>query len=103
MEAVQNVVIAFGVFLGACAAVTALGSAWSTIQKFRKPAVDGDKKLEAHDRMLDNDNRRINELEESNRLILRGQMQLITHELDGNHIDKLREVRDAMEQYLIDK
>lgn len=52
---------------------------------------------------LARDKRRIDTLEESVKLLLRGQMQLITHELDGNHVDKLAEVRDAIHDHLLER
>lgn len=52
---------------------------------------------------LARDKRKIDTLEESVKLLLRGQMQLITHELDGNHVDKLAEVRDAIHDHLLER
>ena len=34
---------------------------------------------------------------------MRGVMQLMSHEIDGNHTAQLRETRDDMEKYLINK
>ena len=59
--------------------------------------------LERHTEYLANDKQRLDEVEDSNRLILRGLMQIMTHEIDGNHVSQLKEVRDEMENYLINK
>ena len=59
--------------------------------------------VRAHDQRLANDHRRLSELETSDRLIMRGVMQLMSHEIDGNHTAQLKETRDDMERYLINK
>lgn len=56
-----------------------------------------------HGRMLDNDNRRINDQDESQKLLLGGMLQLINHEIDGNHTAQLHEQRNKIEQYLINR
>lgn len=91
------------VLLSLCGAVSAAGLAWSYVQRWRKPGRDLAGKVDAQAKMLDNDNRRIGELQEGNRLVIRGLMQLMEHEIDGNHVDRLREARDEMQQYLIDR
>lgn len=56
-----------------------------------------------HGMMLDNDNRRINDQDESQKLLLGGMLQLINHEIDGNHTAQLHEQRNKIEQYLINR
>lgn len=103
MVGYEQIVGAVVVFLALCGAVASVGAAWNCIKAWRKPSRDIANRVERHSEFLDRDNRRIGDLEESNRLIMRGVMQLMSHEIDGNHVDKLRDARDAMEQYLISK
>lgn len=103
MEQWDSVVIAFGVFLGACAAITAAGSAWSVIQRFRKPAIDVAETVEEHGRMLDNDNKRIKEVVAGVNLLLKSNMQLLSHEIHGNHVDQMIETHDEIQEYLINR
>lgn len=56
-----------------------------------------------HGMMLDNDNRRLNDQDESQKLLLGGMLQLINHEIDGNHTAQLHDQRDKIEQYLINR
>lgn len=93
----------FSVLLAVCAAITCAGGALAVVQRVRKPGRDMAATVDHHAACLDRDNKRIADLEDSNRLMLRAQMQLITHEIDGNHVDKLIEVRDAMERFLIER
>ena len=103
MEQLNDIVIAFGVFIGACAAVTAAGSAWNVIQRWRKPTVDVADTVEAHGRMLDNDNKRIKEVVAGVNLLLKSNMQLLSHEIHGNHVDQMIETHDEIQEYLINR
>lgn len=62
-----------------------------------------DKHAEHVDACLARDKERLDDIEASSKLTLRALMQLITHELDGNHVDKLAEVRDAIHDHLIER
>lgn len=89
------------------AGVVTIGGAYAVIDrimtKARAPHDELERQVSEHEDKLDNDHKRIGELEESNRLIMRGVMQLMSHEIDGNHRDQLQATRDEMEQYLINK
>lgn len=99
----QDIAVAACVLLALCGAVSVVGSAVDRLRQWRKPSRDNEKTLQAHSRMLDNDNKRLKDLETGNNLLIKGMMQLMTHEIDGNHVDKLQQARDEMQQYLIDR
>ena len=74
----------------------------------KKPDINRDEKLKGHDEMLDNDNKRINELEkkaeeteEALQIIMKSMLALMSHSIDGNHTDELKKARDDMQEYLI--
>lgn len=72
---------------------------------FMKPSDDISEikeRLDSHDQMLDNDNKRITKVEEMERLTLRGINLLLSHEIDGNDISKLKDFSQEVESYLID-
>lgn len=56
-----------------------------------------------HGDKLDKDHIRLTELEESNRIIMRALMAMLSHEINGNSDDKLRASFDEIQQYLIDR
>ena len=89
------------------AGIATIGGAMSIVERYSEKAKTGRAKLNdrvsAHEQRLANDHRRLTELETSDRLIMRGVMQLMSHEIDGNHTDQLRATRDDMERYLINK
>lgn len=75
---------------------------------FKKPDMNRDEKLKGHDEKLDNDNRRLNELEkkqveteEALQILMKGMLALMTHSIDGNHTEELEKARDDMHEYLI--
>lgn len=103
MDALQDIVVAFGVFIGICASITAVGSAWGVIQKLIKPSADASETLEAHSRMLDNDNKRINEVAGGVNLLLKADMQLLSHAIHGNHIEQMADTHDEIQEYLINR
>ena len=74
----------------------------------RKPDINRDEKLKGHDEKLDNDNRRLNDLEkkqaeteEALQILMQSMLALMTHSIDGNHTDELKKARDDMHEYLI--
>lgn len=56
-----------------------------------------------HDERLDRDHHRLNDLEESNRIIMRALMAMLSHEINGNSDEKLRASYDEIQQFLIDR
>lgn len=79
-----------------------LGGGYKIIKELRKPSDDLRDKVEKHERLLDNDNKRIHKIEESNQLILRCMLDLINHAITGNGIEKMKETRDVLQDFLID-
>ena len=66
-----------------------------------------DKRITKHDELLDKDNKRIGALEitvkDANRVQNRALLQLMNHQLDGNHTDQLKAARDEMENFLLNQ
>ncbi len=74
----------------------------------RKPDGDRDAKIKGHEEMLDNDNKRIKELEreqremkEAQQVLMKSMLALMSHAIDGNHTEDLRLARDDMQNYLL--
>lgn len=93
------------IFLAICGAIITVGGAGAIIakwiNKYKKPDKDRDETMKRHQEMLDNDNKRLKELEDSNKVIMKSLLALMSHELDGNHTTQLREARDDLQEYLI--
>lgn len=86
-----------------CGLIAALWGVWKIVKEVRKPNDDLKAKVVKHDRLLDNDNRRLKEYEESNRMILQCLLVIINHEITGNGIENLKHARDDLQEFLINK
>ena len=60
-------------------------------------------RTEQIEKHLDNDNKRLQEIEKGNRITQQSILALMRHAIDGNNIDQLREAESHMQEYLIQK
>ena len=95
-----------------CAGVMAIGSAGTIFvglyRWFKKPDVNRDEKIKEHEDKLDNDFRDIKELkkrqeetDEAMQILMKSMLALMSHSIDGDHIEELKMARDDMQNYLI--
>lgn len=88
-----------------CTIVMSLGGAGaiiiSIIKWFKKPDKDRDEMINQHEKKLENDHKRLAELEESNKIMMQSMLALMSHAIDGNHIEDLKQARDDLQKYLI--
>lgn len=87
--------------------VAAISKLWQWVKRDTREATTH---LETVDDWLASDKKRIESLERrqddferQNRLQLKALMQLMTHEIDGDHVERLAEVRDEINTYLIER
>lgn len=110
-SAIQNF---FMVTLTICGGIITIAGMVSVVIKFWKWAHrDTDNntdRLDEHDTYLASDKRRIEDLERQqeemkvmNKMQLRALFALLGHEIDGNHTTQLKEMRDEINTYLIEK
>lgn len=71
------------------------------VQNQRLDALE--KKVDKFSEYLDRDNRRLNSLDEGNRVTQQALLALMSHAINGNDIDKLSRAKDDLESYLINK
>lgn len=87
-------------FLWVSAALVAFALAvWALVDKIKKAS---EWRQNVADK-LDKDKRRIDGLEEGNKAICRGVLALLSHEINGNSVDKLTAAQTGLTNYLIDK
>lgn len=89
--------------MGLCALITALWGIWKIVKEFRKPNDDLRNKVDTHQRLLETDNKRLKEIEDSNKMILQCLLVIINHDITGNGIDKMKTARDELQEYLINR
>lgn len=108
-ESLKTAAVVLLVILGA---VGTIGKGLEVISGFRKPHREKEattaQALEDHDEKLDNDKRRL-DAHEAQLGELRRMMQvqcvamkaLLSHEINGNSVDKLKTANDQLDAYLI--
>ena len=91
--------------IAAAAAVFAKAAAKAqepeNIQNQRLDALE--KKVDKFSEYLDRDNKRLNSLDEGNRVTQQALLALMSHAINGNDIDKLTRAKDDLESSLINK
>ena len=96
-------VITSNQIMGFCALVASLWGLWKIVKEWKKPSDDLKSTVDKHDALLDNDNKRLKELEDSNRMILQCLLVLINHSITGNGIAKMKDIRAELQDFLINK
>ena len=95
--------ISFNDIFWFCSFSAALYGIWKIVKEIRKPNDDLKETVAKHDDLLDKDNKRLMEIEGSNRMILKCLLVIINHDITGNGIEKMKQARDEIQEFLIDK
>ena len=99
----MNFTITSAQILAFCAFLTTLWGVWKIVKEIKKPNDDLKNTVARHDKLLDNDDKRLKEIENSNRMILQCLLVIINHEITGNGIEKMKTARDELQEYLINR
>ena len=89
--------------LAFCAFVKNIWGVWKIVKEIKKPNDDLKNTVARHDKLLDNDDKRLKEIENSNRMILQCLLVIINHDITGNGIEKMKTARDELQEYLINR
>ena len=103
----QDILAAFG-------AIVCIGGGVGYIVKFihwimhpndiqNKKLKEHDEILKKHSEYLENDNTRITEMEEQDRLVMQALFALLSHGIDSNHTEEMKQAREQIQKYLISK
>lgn len=104
----------FELILWVCGAIVSVSAAIAVIvkviQKAKAPEKTQnerieklEKKVERFEQLFDNDNKRLQKLEEGNRVTQQAILALLSHALNGNDVDSLQKAKAKLEDYLIGK
>lgn len=99
----MNYTISTDQILWICSIAGALWGLWKIVKELRKPSCDLKATVDKHTEYLDNDNRRMKEYESTNRMILRCLLVIINHEITGNGIETMKQARDDLQKFLVEK
>lgn len=105
---------AAGWLLGLCAAVVTVSAAATAVVQWvraaKKPEADQDSRIAAleqraarHDELFLNDKRRLESIENGNRVTQRAILALLDHGLDGNNTEQMRQAKDDLQRHLIER
>ena len=100
LEQIRDFVI---VLMALLAFIVLIWNAVKAIREWRKPADDLQAWRRDVDQKLNKDNDRLNDLEKSDRVILRGINAMLSHEINGNSTEKLVESQREITNFLIDR
>ena len=107
--------------VGLCGVILAIAGGISTIcgaanwivklvQVMKAPNAEQDKQLadlqewrKGVDAKLDNDHRRLNRNENSERITQRALLALLAHGIDGNHQEQMEKAKEELQNHLISK
>lgn len=82
--------------LKAASYIAILGGAMAYVVKWISPLLTMKSKVAEHEK-------EIKELKQMQKMVLKSQFALISHEINGNSIDKLKEAQKDLQDLLIDK
>lgn len=68
-----------------------------------KPVDTLEQKVDEHEEKLSRDHKRLNDLEDGNRIMMRAMMAILSHEINGNSVDKLTAAMDEIHNYLVNR
>ena len=113
----EIITIILAISAGVVTISNAIGAIASWINKARQPEAKQnerililEKRVDVHDtvltkyeRFLANDDERLKQIEESNRITQRGMLALLKHSINGEDVESLRKAEKDLEEYLITK
>ena len=82
----MNFTITSAQILAFCAFLTTLWGVWKIVKEIKKPNDDLKNTVARHDKLLDNDDKRLKEIENSNRMILQCLLVIINHDITIDHL-----------------
>lgn len=100
--------------LGICAAITAVAAAIvviaSLVKKVKAPndfqnnkLAEHDKQLKQHEDWFANDDKRLKNIEDGNKITQKALLALLSHGIDGNDVDSMKRAKEELQHFLIEK
>lgn len=81
-------------------------SVWGVVKIYKewtKPKEDQKNMVKDHEKKLIEYDDRLKEIEAADKLILQSLLVIINHDITGNGINQLKDVRDDLQEFLINK
>lgn len=101
----EDIVTFVTVLLALCGVISIIGNTINLIRNWKKES-----KILAHENILQNHENRIKALEDSKsdqetymKVICNSVLALVSHEINGNSIDKLKDAQEELKDFLINR
>lgn len=89
--------------IAVCSLLTALWGVYKIVKEIKKPNADLKKKVDKHEEMLSHDSERLKAIEDADKMMLQSLLVIINHEITGNGIETMKQTRDELNEFLINK
>lgn len=86
-----------------CGLISALWGVWKIVKELKKPNENLRLTVDKHEKLLNSDDKRLRSIEDSNKMILQSLLVIINHDITGNGIEKMKEAREELQEFLINK
>lgn len=93
--------ISISLLLSICGAITAIWGVYKIFKEIRKPSSDLQNQVQRHEELLHKDNERLNKSQQDYNMICRCLLVQLDHQITGNGIEKLKQMRSELNDYLI--
>jgi hypothetical protein len=98
-----NIWTTINTLLALCGAIAIVGGAWTIIKRCLAPAFKLTKKVDSLENKVLANCRLLEEIAMFNKMLCRSMVVLLDHSITGNGIEKVKEIKSEMQNYLIDK
>lgn len=88
--------------LTACAVITAIGGVIALLVKVIKPIKEVADRLDNHERCITANEQNIAKIKDTNKLEIECLLRIVTHEINGNGIEGLKDIQSKMQEYLVE-
>ena len=104
-ELITSVITICGLITAVAAVITLMVN---LTKKARLPNIRQDERiakceerLDDVEKLMENDSKRFDRIEESNRIIQKSILALLEHGIDGNNVEAMKKAKDSLNEYLI--
>ncbi len=103
MDTINSLSVSWELLLGLAGAIVLLGNMFKTVGGWLAPAKKLTETVAEHEKKLANDDKRLNQQDSDNQMMLKCLFVLINHDIDGNGIDKLKSTREELQAYITNR
>ncbi len=100
---VDDLTVTVGVIVVVAGMLVTLWQAIKAVREMTQPAKDLVSRVDQIEEHLANDKERLDDQEEAQKLLLRGMLALVEHEITGNHTSDFPLLKNDISNYLINR